>query len=196
MSFISWVEKIFGQGGNSTTVAQSAEQAYQNLLKEEQDAAAWISGSIAIINQNITIDSTLVAPIIKSVFPNVDPNVIEQTLVKLAATVTQVQSSIPTTLEGAIAVIQAYLQPKQGNFWVTEVQGLVNLGATLVSPSTPIQKFVAVGEFVYQDIVTPLLGLHKASSAPVGPVPTPAPAQPMATQPVVTPNQANTVTTN
>jgi hypothetical protein len=172
MNLLQSVEKFFGIGQAATTIATGGEAAYQALLKDEQDAAAWVSGALAVINQNTTIDATLVAPIIAFVFPNVDPSAIETTLISLASTIQTDQSKIPTTLPGAIAIIQAYLAPKVGNPWITAVQGLFSLGATLASPVTPIQKFVAAGEYVYLDIVSPLLGLHKstvstATSAPV-----------------------------
>jgi hypothetical protein len=165
MSFISFIEGLFGiNTGSNPQQATSAENLYQNLLKEEQNAATWVSGTLAIINQNITIDAPLLVPIIKSVFPNVDAATIESTFVALASKVTQVQGQVPTTLEGAITEIQQYLIPKKGNDWIIAVQGLFSLAVTIVSPVTPVQKIVAVAEYVYQDIITPLLGLHKSST--------------------------------
>lgn len=173
MSFLKTVEGWFGIGTPATTnVVTTAENAYQALLKDEQNAAAFMSGGLAIINNNIAIDSKLVAPIIASVFPNFPLTDITNGFITLASTLTTVQSEIPTTLEGAISLIQAYLKPKQGNDWIIAVQGLVSLGATLISPVTPIQKFVSVIQYVYDDIITPLLGLHK--SAPVATVNAPS----------------------
>lgn len=144
----------------------SSNTAYDNLVKEEQYAATWVSGSLAIINQNLTVDSDLLIPIIQSKFPNVTLATIESTYVALTAKIATVQSTIPTTLSAAITAIQGYLLPKSGNDWIVAVQGLFNLAATLVSPSTPLQKFAASLEYVYNDIIKPLLGIGKPVIVP------------------------------
>lgn len=160
MSLGSFLKTV---GEDVTHIFSNSNEAYDKLLDVEKEAQTWVSGALAIINQNIKIDGALVAPIISSVFPNVDVATIENTLVQLAATVVSDQSKVPTTLAGAITVLQGFLSPKTGNVWITAVQGLVNLGATLVSPETAIQKFVAAGEYIYQDIIKPLLGIGSAT---------------------------------
>lgn len=151
----------------------SSSTSYDNLLKEEQDAATWVSGSLAIINQNLTVDAPLLIPIIQSKFPNVTLATIEATYVALTAKIATFQSNLPTTLADAITAIQGYLLPKSGNDWIVAVQGLFSLGATLVSPVTPVQKFVAALEYVYTDIIKPLLGIGKPVDVPVAAIPTP-----------------------
>jgi voltage-gated potassium channel Kch len=158
---------------------KTPDQIYSELLADEQTAANWVSGSLGIINQNIAIDSVLVAPIIKSVFPNVDPAAIENTYIQLSAKIlamiNDTQTVIPTTLEGAITIVQQYLSGKIGNDWIRAVHDLFSLATSIASPGMPIQKAFLIADFVYNDIITPLLGLHKSSGVVVTPSPVPAP---------------------
>lgn len=181
MSIFSFIGRI---GKDIAGVTQSANDLYGKLTEEEQKAATWASGALAIINQNITVDAPLLIPIIQSKFPDVTLDTITAVLTEVGALVT---TTPPKTLADAITTIQAYLSPKSGNAWIVAVQGLVNLAATVISPETAIQKFVAVGEYVYQDIITPLLGLHKSSEPTVV-----ATIQSPVATPVANPNPQNT----
>jgi hypothetical protein len=165
MSFKSFIGTLWGdvEGILGITVTPTTT-LFDQLTPAEQAASKWISGAIAVINQNPTIKGSLLVPIIQDVFPNTDLTPI----ITLANSIGQ--GNTVATVEDAIAAIQAYLKPKAGNVWITAVQGLVSLGATFVSPTTPVQKFAAVFEFVYQDIVKPLLGI--GSATPVVPVAT------------------------
>lgn len=160
MSFKSFVSGLWGDVEGILGIAVTPTTTlFDQLSPAEQSAARWISGAIAVINQNPTINSSLLVPIIQSVFPNID-------LTPLISLANSIGGGVDiTTIEDAITAVQAYLKPKAGNAWVTAVQGLVSLGATFVSPTTAIQKFVAVGEYVYQDVIKPLLGI--TSSTPV-----------------------------
>lgn len=169
---MSGISQFFQKVGQDIAgVFGSSNTLYNKLSNDEQVAAAGISGAIAIINQNITVDAALLIPIIQSKFPNVTLDTLTKTLTQLATTVT---TAMPATLADAITAIQLHLIPKQGNDWIVAVQGLVSLGATIVSPITPVQKFIAIAEYVYQDIVTPILGLHHSApvvaALPVAPV--------------------------
>jgi hypothetical protein len=158
MSFKSFLSTLWGDVESIVGIAATpATTLFSQLTPAEQAAAQWVSGAIAVINQNPSIEGSLLVPIIQSVFPNTDLT----PLITLANSVGS--GNTVTTVEDAIGVIQAYLKPKTGNVWITAVQGLVSLGATLVSPATPVQKFVAVGEYVYQDIVKSMLGIGSAT---------------------------------
>jgi hypothetical protein len=170
-------------GGTPTiSVPDSTDPSvlYAALAKDAQEAGTFASGALAIVNANIKINSALLIPIIQSVFPNTSLDDITTFFTGIAATLVTDTSKIPTTLADAITTVQTALSAKQGNAWIVAVQGLVNLGATLLSPETEIQKFVSVAEFVYQDIITPLLGLHKSTPivAPILPVVAPIPPVP------------------
>lgn len=182
---MSGISQFFQKVGQDIAgVFGSSNALYNKLSTDEQVAAAGISGAIAIINQNITVDAPLLIPIIQSKFPNVTLDTLTKTLTQLAATVT---TAMPATLADAITAIQVHLIPKQGNDWIVAVQGLVSLGATIVSPITPVQKFIAIAEYVYQDIVTPILGLHHSTTVPApAPVVVPLPQSAITPDPNVT----------
>lgn len=153
----------------TTDAAASAQAAYANLLAKEQGAAKWVSSALVVLNNNITQDAALVAPLITAIDPSINIADVTSTFIGLVATFNTDQSKIPTTLVGAIQMLQAYLLPKTGNPWVIAVQGLLALGVTIISPETSIQKILAAGEYIYQDIITPIFHLHPSTPVPIVP---------------------------
>lgn len=152
-------------------IFKNPNASYNALVAEEQKAATWVSGAMAVINQNPAIKSTLLIPIIQDLFPEVPIADITNVFIQIAKVTTDTP---PTTLGDAITAIQTYLSTKTGSVWITIVNGLVSIGTAFISPTTPIQKFITVVGDIYDDIIKPILGLKTTPVPAVASPSTPA----------------------
>lgn len=143
--FGEWVAKEFS----------AAETVYNDLTEDEQKAATWGYGLIAVVNDNLDKDASVIVPIIQLKYPDLSLDVIHGFVDTVLNDIKAVQSDVPITLEDALNALVSYLKGFKGSTWEQISQALGNLLAIAFSPTTPIQKFISVAEMVYQLLVKP-----------------------------------------
>lgn len=168
MSIIDFLKNLINKFGEwfADLFAQS-EVLYNKLTAEETKAANWAYGVIAIINNNIDKVPSEIITIIQEKYPDLSLVLLHGFLDKLVSDMKFIQGETPVTLADAIALIKTYLSKIDGDVWKTISQGIGSALAALLSPGTPVQKFAAIAEFVYQLFVKPHVETQKAASAPV-----------------------------
>lgn len=155
MSLLTTLENAINSiGGWIKAIFSNAEKIYNVLSADEKKAADYAYGVIAIVNKYID-QADQILPAIQKVYPGLSTDVLHGFIDIVLKDLGAVQSHVPLTLEDAISELVAYLKTKQGNTWKVVSQGLGSLLAVLLSPETPIQKFTAVAELVYQAVVKP-----------------------------------------
>jgi hypothetical protein len=160
----SWIKAIFS----------NAEKIYDLLSEDEKKAAGYAYGVIAIANKYVN-QVDLILPAIQKAYPGLSTDVLHGFIDIVLKDLNAVQSHVPLTLDEAISELAAYLKSKNGNTWKIISQGLGSLLAVLLSPETPIQKFTAVAELVYQAIVKPKVESIEGDPVPPDPTHPPKP---------------------
>lgn len=172
IDFIGGIIKKFGEWIGDL-FAQS-EVLYSKLTAAETKAANWAYGVIAIINANIDKVPSEVIAIIQEKYPDLSLDLLHGFLDKLIADMKFIQGETPVTLPDAIALLKTYLSKLDGDVWGQISQGIGSALAVLLSPGTPVQKFAAIAEYVYQLFVKPRVEASKVAvgdpvSPPTGP---------------------------
>lgn len=145
--FGDWISGIFS----------TADDVYNQLTDDEKRAAVWGSGLIHVIDQNITAAPDDVKTLIQAAFPDLSIDVVHGFLDELRSRVDTLQSEIPLTLEDAIVWAQKYLASYHGTGTTLDIirSTAASILQTLLSPTTPIQKFISIGLTIFHLIVKP-----------------------------------------
>lgn len=157
--FGDWISGIFS----------SADDVYNKLTDDEKRAAVWGSGLIHVVEQNIDAAPDAVKIAIQTAFPDLSIDVVQGFLDELRNRVDTLNSETPLTLEDAITWAQNYLKNYQGTGTTLDIirSTAAQILQTLLSPTTPIQKFISIGLMVFHLIVKPHV------QAVTAPAPTP-----------------------
>lgn len=155
MSFITEIADLITRfGGWVKALFDNAEKLYEKLTDEEKQAADWAYGVIAILNKYADeVPGALEQIGIK--YPELSSDVLHGFLDTLITDIKVTVDQTPLTLEQAAYVVTEYLKTLKGQTWEQISQMFGNLLAVMFSPTTPVQKFIGVAEFVYKAIVKP-----------------------------------------
>lgn len=172
MSIINVIENLIARFGNwIKSWYASAEDLYTELSDVEKKYATWAYGTVAIVNQNlhafINKDPAAVA-LIKQAFPDLDLSTLQGFIDNVLNEFQVKQSEVPLTLEDALSQLATFLNGMGNhNVWSVISQGIGHVLVIMFTPETPVQKLIAIAEYVYQIIVKPKVsGLVVASAAP------------------------------
>lgn len=140
-------------------IFNASKKAWLKLETDIQQAAIWASGIIAVINANLSATPAQFWADLQKVFPTLTQAQVTEWLNKAGVVVGIIQTDANLSFEDAVVAFQAYLTKQgTGNPWIVATQGLVNLVLVEINPDIPvIQKVTSIGEYIYIDIVKPLL---------------------------------------
>lgn len=186
-------------GPQMKPIIKTGEDIYDNLNGYAQQGAQWASGIIAIVNQNIDATPPVIKNLIAEKFPDLSLDVVHGFLDTAMAKLNKGRTSIPLTLEDAIAEVQGFLKPHENDptVWGIVSKGLYTFLAVLFSPDTAAQELEAAGEYVYHLIVKP----HVEGTAELPPTKAPdttasIPSQPAGVDEVPAPTPEPPATTD
>jgi hypothetical protein len=151
--FLADLVKKFGDW--FADIFKHSEELYEKLTDEEKKAAEWAYGVIAVVNANLDKVPAEIKEIIADKYPDLSPDLIHGFLDRLLNDLKAVDNKIPLTLEDALEALKTYLSKLDGDVWKTISSGVGSALAVLLSPGTPVQKFTAVAEYIYQVFVKP-----------------------------------------
>lgn len=152
MSIINFISNLINKfGGWIADLFESSEALYNKLSAEEKAAANYAYGVIALINKYG--DQAL--PYIQKAYPELAIDQLHGFLDILLNDIKAVDDNVPLTLEDALKAVADHLGKLDGATWAAVSQTLGSLLATLFSPSTPVQKFISIAEYVYVILVKP-----------------------------------------
>lgn len=167
--FFDLIEGLIEKLGEWITPAfNAAEEVYEKLTDDEKKAANYAYGVIALINQY----GEEAEPYIKALYPDLSTDQLHGFLDIVLKDIGVIEDSTPITLKEALKAVADYTGTLKGDTWKVVSQSLGNLLAVLFSPTTPVQKFVAVAEMVYSLFVKPKVAALDEEHTDGDPTPT------------------------
>lgn len=134
-----------------------SETIYEELEEDAKKAAVWGSGIVAVVNVSLDKIPAEVIVLLQQKFPDLSLDVVHGFLDTLRMKIDTTSSEIPLTLEEAITWLQGFLSKHKDDksVWgyISSIAG--NILSTLLSPATPIEKFLSIAVYVYHAIVKP-----------------------------------------
>lgn len=146
--FGNWVKGFFNK----------AKDIFEGLDDNEKEAAILASGLIAAINLKLEEKAADVLAFIKDKFPDFTDSQIQGFLDGWLNVVFNLpKGNAPLGIEKSITLAQKFLKQykEDHSTWAIISSTAANIIATLISPKTPIEKFINIGVTIYHAIVKP-----------------------------------------
>jgi hypothetical protein len=136
----------------------AAKKQWIKLEALEQTTATYASGLIAIINKDLTQIPDEFWAVVQANFPALTKDQVTAWMNSAVKFLDIANADASLSFEDALAALQAYLSKHTGNAWIVATQGLVGVFLTVISPNiSDIQKITSIMEYIYLDIVKPLI---------------------------------------
>lgn len=160
MSFITDILNFF------VGLLNASRKQYNKLSEWEQTVGQYASGLIAIVNKDLQAVPADVWDVISATFPALTKDVVTGYLNSAGKIVGIINQNATLSFEDALTLLQGYLGKHTGNVWVAITQGIVSILVAVINPSKEVQPVTSIMEYIYQDIVKPLIhGVEPATAS-------------------------------
>lgn len=151
----NWIGRLLEKLGNFFEgLFNAAENTWDELQPEIQEAIVGGSKILNIINENVTAAPDVIIRLIQSVFPWLTREKLLEGLNQVAAGLNVVDAIEAESLEDTISNLAKYLESKQGGFWAGATALAAKILAAFLAPGgTKWDVFESLMLYAYQTFV-------------------------------------------